>query len=77
VISLVVVGGINDRTVSVVSMKLQEIDDFVMLNSGHAMMRFNNEVQVQIRNFLATGEFQRSPEASPVNPEQKQSFHLA
>jgi hypothetical protein len=50
----------NDGTVSVESMKLAEMDDFVLLNSGHAMMRFNNNAQQQIRYFLSRGEFYHS-----------------
>jgi len=49
----------NDGTVSVESMKLAEMDDFILVNSGHALMRFNDEVQSQIRQFLAMGEFAR------------------
>jgi len=49
----------NDGTVSVESMKLAEMDDFILVNSGHALMRFNDEVQRQIRQFLAVGEFAR------------------
>jgi pimeloyl-ACP methyl ester carboxylesterase len=49
----------NDGTVSVESMKLAEMDDFILVNSGHALMRFNDEVQSQIRQFLAVGEFAR------------------
>jgi len=49
----------NDGTVSVASMKLNEMDDFILVNSGHALMRFNDEVQSQIRQFLAVGEFAR------------------
>ena len=49
----------NDGTVSVKSMKLDEMDDFILINSGHAMMRFNDEVQSQIRQFLALGQFAR------------------
>ncbi len=49
----------NDGTVSVQSMKLAEMDDFILINSGHALMRYNDEVQNQIRQFLALGEFAR------------------
>jgi len=49
----------NDGTVSVESMKLAEMDDFILVNSGHALMRFSDEVQSQIRQFLAVGEFAR------------------
>jgi triacylglycerol lipase len=49
----------NDGMVSVESMKLAEMDDFILVNSGHAMMRFNDEVQRQIRQFLVLGNFAR------------------
>jgi hypothetical protein len=49
----------NDGTVSVESMKLPEMDDFILVNSGHALMRFDDEVQRQIRAFLASGTFAR------------------
>jgi len=49
----------NDGTVSVASMKLAEMDDFIMVNSGHALMRYSDEVQNQIRQFLSVGEFAR------------------
>jgi len=47
----------NDGTVSVQSMKLDEMDDFVLVNSGHAMMRFSGNTHRQIRHFLSRGEF--------------------
>ena len=47
----------NDGTVSVQSTKLPEMDDFIMINSGHSFMRFNDEVHSQIRQFLAYGAF--------------------
>ncbi len=47
----------NDGTVSVESMKLAEMDDFMLINSGHAMMRYNDTIHQQIRYFLTTGEF--------------------
>lgn len=50
----------NDGTVSVESMKLAEMNDFVLINDGHAMMRFNMDIQQQIRYFLAKGEFYHS-----------------
>jgi len=50
----------NDGTVSVESMKLAEMNDFVLINSGHAMMRFNSNAQQQIRYFLSRGEFYHS-----------------
>ena len=50
----------NDGTVSVESMKLAEMDDFVLINSGHAMMRFDDHTHQQIRYFLSKGEFYHS-----------------
>jgi len=50
----------NDGTVSVESMKLAEMNDFVLINDGHAMMRFNMDIHQQIRYFLAKGEFYHS-----------------
>ena len=54
----------NDGTVSVESMKLAEMDDFVLINSGHAMMRFNMDIHQQIRYFLAKGEFYHSEQTA-------------
>ncbi len=50
----------NDGTVSVESMKLPEMDDFILINSGHATMRFSSEIQAQIRSFIQTGRFDHS-----------------
>lgn len=47
----------NDGTVSVESMKLPEMEDFILIEDGHAMMRFNQEVLDQISYFLSFGEF--------------------
>tara|TARA_R110001592_G_scaffold59200_1_gene179609 strand:- start:60104 stop:60895 length:792 start_codon:yes stop_codon:yes gene_type:complete len=55
----------NDGTVSVDSMKLAEMDDFVLINSGHATMRFNNDTHQQIRYFLSRGEFYHSEHDFP------------
>lgn len=54
----------NDGTVSVASMKLAEMDDFVLINSGHAMIRFNDATQEQIRHFLLTGTFYKGQKVS-------------
>jgi len=47
----------NDGTVSVQSMVLEEMDDFILVNSGHAMMRSNETVHSQIGHFLESGRF--------------------
>ena len=54
----------NDGTVSVASMKLAEMDDFVLINSGHAMIRFDDATQEQIRHFLSTGRFYKGQKLS-------------
>ncbi|MFT7374138.1 MAG: hypothetical protein ACI9T9_002843 [Oleiphilaceae bacterium] len=38
---------------------IPEMDDFILVNSVHVIMRFNDEVQSQIRQFLALGKFAR------------------
>lgn len=52
----------NDGTVSVESMKLAEMDDFVLIKNGHAMMRFDSDIHQQIRFFLSRGEFYHAEE---------------
>lgn len=47
----------NDGTVSVESMQLNEMSDFILVEAGHAMMRFNQEVLDQVRYFLSFGQF--------------------
>lgn len=54
----------NDGTVSVESMKLDEMDDFLLIENGHAMMRYDNEIQAQIRHFLETGKFYKQTQVS-------------
>lgn len=56
----------NDGTVSVESMKLAEMDDFILVNSGHAMMRYSDTVQNQIRQFLNTGKFDHASSEYPI-----------
>lgn len=59
----------NDGTVSVESMKLPEMRDFILIEDGHAMMRYNDEIQAQIRYFLNQGVFFKSsqPELAAVD----------
>lgn len=51
----------NDGTVSVESMKLDEMDDFILIENGHAMMRYDDTIQAQIRHFLEKGVFYTPP----------------
>ncbi|ARU56935.1 lipase [Oleiphilus messinensis] len=47
----------NDGTVSLSSMALPEMNDWIEIESGHAMMRFNSAVQAQILHFLQHSHF--------------------
>lgn len=51
----------NDGMVSVESMVLEGMDDFVLINTGHAMMRYRDDVQNQIIAFLRNGQFDHIP----------------
>ena len=57
----------NDGTVSVRSMYLEEMDDFVLINAGHAMMRLKDETHGLIRQFLQYGQF----DATEAIPQQQ------
>lgn len=47
----------NDGTVSVKNMMLKEMDDVILVNSGHATMRYKEEIHHQIRHFIKNGVF--------------------
>jgi len=47
----------NDGTVSLASMILPEMSDFVVVNSGHAMMRYSDKTHSYIRQFIKHGRF--------------------
>ncbi|MFD2231087.1 alpha/beta hydrolase [Alkalimarinus sediminis] len=47
----------NDGTVSVKNMMLKEMDDVILVKSGHATMRYKDEIHHQIRHFIQTGAF--------------------
>jgi triacylglycerol lipase len=47
----------NDGTVAVASMMLPEMTDFVLVNSGHAMMRHSDKTHAYIRQFIERGAF--------------------
>lgn len=53
----------NDGMVSVDSMRLEGMDDFVLVRAGHASMRYRDEVQAQIVNFLQYGRFKKEQTA--------------
>lgn len=51
----------NDGTVSVKNMMLKEMDDVILVKSGHATMRYKEEIHHQIRHFIKTGGFDHRP----------------
>ena len=54
--------GLDDGVVSVKSTKLKYgMSDFVLVKSGHSMMRYNREVAQQTIHFLKTGQFDHVP----------------
>ena len=53
--------GRDDGLVSVESTKLEGMTDFIEIESGHSMMRYNREVAEQIISFLNLGYFNRDP----------------
>ena len=49
--------GPNDGLVPVESTRLENMTDFVEINTGHSMMRYDKEVAGQVINFLSKGRF--------------------
>ncbi|MEW8496633.1 MAG: alpha/beta hydrolase [Candidatus Thiodiazotropha taylori] len=52
--------GLDDGLVSVESTKLDKMQDFMVVPSGHSMMRYNNQVADQTIHFLRMGRFNKS-----------------
>ena len=52
--------GEDDGAVSVASTRLDEMQDFIVIDSNHALLMFNYRVRAQVRHFLAEGRFQHS-----------------
>ncbi len=52
-----VVPGADDGLMTVESTKLDGMSDFTVVESGHSMMRYNEEVAQQTIAFLKTGRF--------------------
>ena len=53
--------GLDDGLVPVESTKLDGMTDFVQLEIGHSMMRYDAEVAAQIVTFLQQGKFAQKP----------------
>jgi pimeloyl-ACP methyl ester carboxylesterase len=49
--------GENDGAVSVASTRLDEMDDFIVVDSSHTLLMFSREVRRQVCCFLADGRF--------------------
>jgi len=58
----------NDGTVALQNMWLEEMHDWVVINSGHAMMRYHSKTHDYIRQFLREARFQ------PRYSEDEQAF---
>ena len=52
--------GLDDGLVTVESTKLEGMADFVQVETGHSMMRYNKEVAEQVLAFLKNGRFTHS-----------------
>lgn len=66
----------NDGTVSVESMALEEMDDFIIVEDGHAMMRFNQEVLDQISYYLSSGKFYHPSEEQQITQAKQVNSNL-
>lgn len=51
--------GMDDGLVSIEATKLPGMQDFIVISTGHAMMRYNEEVAEQTVRFLRKGKFAR------------------
>lgn len=56
-----VLPGQDDGLVAVESTKLNGMSDFIVVETGHSMMRYNEEVARQAIKFLANGKFDHVP----------------
>lgn len=54
--------GLDDGLVPVESTKVNNMNDFIVVFSGHSMMRYNEDVADQSIHFLRHGQFQREKE---------------
>lgn len=52
--------GKDDGLVTIESTKLEGMSDFVLIESGHAMMRYKDEVAAQAISFLKNGAFNKA-----------------
>lgn len=52
--------GENDGVVSVVSARLEEMCDFLVVHNSHTLLMFDRHVRGQVKHFLANGCFDRA-----------------
>ena len=55
-----IIPGIDDGKISVERAKLDEMTDFLVVESGHTFIMRNNSVLKQIKHFLKNGKFEKS-----------------
>lgn len=58
--------GENDGAVSVASTRLDEMRDFIVVDSSHTLLMFNREVRHQVHRFLADGSFDHHDRGSAL-----------
>jgi hypothetical protein len=54
-----VIPGKDDGVVSVEATKIDAMTDFVLLETGHSMMRYDREIADQTIDFIKNGAFQK------------------
>jgi Palmitoyl protein thioesterase len=54
-----IIPGLDDGVVPLESTKIEGMRDFVIIETGHSMMRYNEGVAKQTNNFLKTGKFSK------------------
>lgn len=54
-----IIPGLDDGVVPLESTKIEGMSDFVIIETGHSMMRYNEDVAKQTNNYLKTGKFSK------------------
>jgi len=63
-----VIPGKDDGLVSVEATKIDGMTDFIIIETGHSMMRYNSEVADQTIEFIKNGAFKEKEGAAPAEP---------